>query len=90
MKSSHTFVDQSSPGSHDTGFRGSRTRNDSMNMEVCEVYDLLVGKGMEQNLAIRRTRAILKATEYPSVTYDGIMTRLRAAGRFRKRSQEKM
>jgi hypothetical protein len=90
MKGSHEFLDQSSTGSHDTGFGRGRKQTDSMNSEICEVYDLLISKGMEQNLAIRRTRAILKATEYPFVTYDGIMTRLRAAGRFRKRSQEKM
>jgi hypothetical protein len=84
LKSSEEFIDRMSFGTRDRGFGTGQRRDDSLIREVCEVYDLLISKGMEQNPAIRRTRAILKATNFPSVTYDGVMTRLRASGRFKK------
>jgi hypothetical protein len=67
----------------------SRIGMEEFRREVCEVYDLLIGKGMDMNLAIKRTRAILKAANYPFVTYDTVITRLRAAGRFKKSSLKK-
>jgi hypothetical protein len=56
--------------------------------EVCEVFDLLMDKGMDRNLAIKRTREILKAANYPFVTYDTVITRLRASGRFKKNTRK--
>jgi hypothetical protein len=58
--------------------------------EVCGVYDLLLGSGMEPNEAIRKTRSALKAINYPHATYDVVMANLRASGRLRKHLHEKM
>ncbi len=52
--------------------------------EVCQVYDLLIEAGMEPTEAIRKTRSALKAINYPNVTYDYVMAKLRASGRLRK------
>ena len=57
--------------------------------EVCEVYDLLIGAGMEPIEAIRKTRSTLKAINYPKATYDVVMASLRASGRLRKDAHEK-
>ncbi len=84
MKSSLEFPDVIGSTVAGAGFGSVRKRSETFRKEVCEVYDLLISKGMEQNLAIRRTRAILKANDYPFITYDGVMTRLRASGRFKK------
>jgi hypothetical protein len=61
-----------------------RRPTDTLSSEICEIYDLLIGKGIKQNEAVRQTRAILKAINYPSATYDTVITRLRSSGRFRK------
>lgn len=58
--------------------------------EVCEVYDLLIGAGMEPNEAIRKTRSALRAINYPNATYDVVMANLRASGRLRKHMHKKM
>jgi len=71
------------------GYGISRIGMEEFRREVCEVYDLLIGRGMDMNLAIKRTRAILKAANYPFVTYDTVITRLRAAGRFKKGTLKK-
>ncbi len=57
---------------------------DAFREEVCQVYDLLIEAGMEPTEAIRKTRSALKAINYPNVTYDHVMARLRASGRLRK------
>ena len=58
--------------------------------EVCCVYDLLIGSGMEPCEAIRKTRSALKAINYPHATYDVVMANLRASGRLRKQLHKKM
>jgi hypothetical protein len=58
--------------------------------EVCEVYDLLIGAGMDPNEAIRKTRSALKAINYPNATYDVVMANLRASGRLRKDMHKKL
>ena len=58
--------------------------------EVCGVYDLLIGTGMETNEAIRKTRSALKAINYPHATYDVVMANLRASGRLRKHLHKKI
>jgi hypothetical protein len=62
---------------------------DNFKDEVCEVYDLLIGAGMEPIEAIRKTRSTLKAINYPNATYDVVMASLRASGRLRKDAHEK-
>jgi len=57
---------------------------DNFREEVCKVYDLLIGAGMETQEAIRKTRSALKAINYPFATYDLVMAKLRASGRLRK------
>ncbi len=57
---------------------------DTFREEVCQVYDLLIETGMEPTEAIRKTRSALKAINYPNVTYDHVMAKLRASGRLRK------
>jgi hypothetical protein len=39
---------------------------------------------MEPKEAIRKTRAAMKAINYPFATYDVVMAKLRASGRLRK------
>ena len=56
--------------------------------EVCQVFDLLVGAGLDPIEAIRKTRSTLKANNYPNVTYDVVMASLRAAGKLRKNPLE--
>jgi hypothetical protein len=62
---------------------------DNFKNEVCEIYDLLIGAGMEPVEAIRKTRSTLKAINYPKATYDVVMASLRASGRLRKDAHEK-
>jgi hypothetical protein len=65
-----------------TEYRSIKT--DCFREEVCQVYDLLIGAGMEPKEAIRKTRSALKAINYPFVTYDNVMAKLRSSGRLRK------
>ena len=58
--------------------------------EVCGVYDLMIGTGIEPCEAIRKTRSALKAINYPHATYDVVMANLRASGRLRKHLHKKM
>jgi hypothetical protein len=58
--------------------------------EVCGVYDLMIGTGMEPCEAIRKTRSALKAINYPHATYDVVIANLRASGRLRKHMHEKI
>jgi hypothetical protein len=90
MKSPEGFLEPACGSYHKSVSRVGSSGAEEFRKEVCEVYDLLIGNGMERNLAIRRTRAILKATNYPFVTYDTVMTRLRASGRFKKNGRGKM
>ena len=62
---------------------------ENFKVEVCEIYDLLIGAGMEPVEAIRKTRSTLKAINYPNATYDVVMASLRASGRLRKHAHEK-
>jgi hypothetical protein len=57
--------------------------------EVCEVYDLMIGAGLDPIEAIRKTRSTLKAINYPNATYDVVMASLRASGRLRKNALDK-
>jgi hypothetical protein len=57
---------------------------DHFSEEVCKVYDMLIDAGMEPQEAVRKTRSALKAINYPFVTYDVVMAKLRASGRLRK------
>ncbi len=59
-------------------------KSDSFRKEVCQVYDLMIASGIEHSEAIRKTRSTLKAINYPFVTYDYVVARLRASGRLRK------
>ncbi len=63
-------------------------QKESFKKEVCEVYDILVGAGLDPIEAIRKTRSTLKANNYPNVTYDVVMASLRAAGKLRKNPPE--
>jgi len=62
---------------------------DNFREEVCNVYDMLIEAGMEPQEAIRKTRSALKAINYPFVTYDVVMAKLRASGRLRKHLHRK-
>jgi hypothetical protein len=89
MKLSRELLDPAGCGTREEGFIPRRKQTNTFNNEVCEIYDLLIGEGLMQNEAIRKTRAILKAINYPSATYDTVITRLRSSGRFRKHSGRK-
>ncbi len=84
MKSAHNAsVPKISPSRKATA-ELRQIKGDAFREEVCQVYDLLIEAGMEPIEAIRKTRSALKAINYPNVTYDYVMARLRASGRLRK------
>ncbi len=66
----------------------SPNQRESFKNEVCEVYDLMIGAGLDPIEAIRKTRSTLKANNYHNVTYDVVVASLRAAGRLRKNPLE--
>lgn len=90
MKLSHELLDSRVSGPRASLIVAGRDQANTLNSELCEIYDVLIEEGMSQNEAIRQTRAILKAINYRCITYDTVITRLRSSGRFRKHSGGKV
>lgn len=52
--------------------------------EVCEIYDGLIGQGVETKEAVKRTNSTLKARNHPWASFETVQKVLRSAGRFRR------
>jgi hypothetical protein len=53
--------------------------------KVCEIFDALIGQGLERKEAVKRTGEALKAKNHPWANRDAVLHVLRAAGRLRRK-----
>lgn len=57
--------------------------------EVCEIFDGLIGQGLDVKEAVKRTNSTLKASGSPWATFETVQKVLRSEGRFRRRKGAK-
>jgi len=53
--------------------------------KVCEIFDALIGQGLERKEAVKRTGQALREQNHPWANRDSVLHVLRAAGRLRRK-----